>query len=86
MKDKEDRHHSSNEAKTNVLADHFFPLPVGADLADIGGWKYPPELSIGQEFTTDEIINNLKGIALYKAPGPDDIPDRLLRECRDVLA
>lgn len=47
IKDREGRHHSSNEDKANVLADHFFPPLVKADLADIERYRYPPELSIG---------------------------------------
>jgi hypothetical protein len=86
LKDREGRHHSSNEAKANVLAGHFFPPLVKADLADIEGYRYPPELSVSQEVTTDEILSILKDIAPDKAPGPDSIPNRLLRECRDVLA
>jgi hypothetical protein len=86
MKDREGRHHSSNEAKANILADHLFPPPVRADLADIEGYSYPPELPMGQEVTTDEILSILNHIALDKAPGPDSIPNRLLRKCRYVLA
>jgi hypothetical protein len=59
---------------------------VRADPADIERYRYPPELSIGQEITVDDIISILKDIAPDKAPGPDSIPNRLLRECRDVLA
>jgi hypothetical protein len=47
IKDREGRHHSSNEDKANVLADHFFPPPVKADLADIERYRYPHELSMG---------------------------------------
>jgi hypothetical protein len=86
IKDKDSRHQNSNEAKANVLADHFFPPLVKADLADIEGYRYPPELSVSQEVTTDEIVSILKTIAPDKAPGPDSIPNRFLRECRDVLA
>ena len=57
-----------------------------ADLADIERYRYPPELSVSQEVTTDEILSILKTIAPDKAPGPDSIPNRFLRECRDVLA
>jgi hypothetical protein len=59
---------------------------VKADLADIEGYRYLPELSVSQEVTADEIFTILKDIAPDKAPGPDSIPIRLLRECRDVLA
>jgi hypothetical protein len=59
---------------------------VKADLADIEGYRYPPRLSVSQEVTTDEILSILKDITPDKTPGPDSIPNRLLRECRDVLA
>jgi hypothetical protein len=39
-----------------------------------------------QEVTTDEIICILKDIIPDKALGPDNIPNRLLREYRDILA
>jgi hypothetical protein len=44
VKDRDGRHHSSNEAKDNVLAEHFFPPLVRADLADTEGYRCPPEL------------------------------------------
>jgi hypothetical protein len=59
---------------------------VRADPADIERYRYPPELSMGQEITADDIISILKDIAPDKAPGPDSIPNRPLRECRDVFA
>jgi hypothetical protein len=59
---------------------------VRAGLADIEEYSYAPELPMGQEVTTDEIISVIKHIAPDKAPGPDSIPNRLLRECRDILA
>ena len=46
LKDREGRHHSSNEAKANVLVGHFFSLLIKADLTDIKGYRYPPELSV----------------------------------------
>jgi hypothetical protein len=59
---------------------------VKADLADIKGYRYPPELLVSQEVTTDEILSILTTIAPDKAPGPDSIPNRFLRKCRGVLA
>jgi hypothetical protein len=76
----------SNEAKANILVDRFFSPPVRADFADTKGYRYPPELSMSQEVTTDVISSILKTIATYKIPGPNSIPDLFLRECRDVLA
>lgn len=86
IKDRDGMLHGPNEDKADVLADHFFPPPVNADLADIAGHVYPPELSVSQEVTTDNILGILKTIAPDKAPRSDSIPNRFLRECRDVLA
>ena len=87
IKDRDGTHRSSNGAKANVLAEHFFPPPVRADLTDIEGYRYSPELSMSrQEVTADEIRDMLKTIAPDRAPGPDSIPNRFLRECRGILA
>jgi hypothetical protein len=69
IKDGDGKHHSSNEAKGNVVANHFFPLPVGADLTDIEGWLYPTELPMSQEVAADDILSILKTIALDKTSG-----------------
>jgi hypothetical protein len=69
MKDRRGRIHSSNEDKADVLAVHFFPPTVRADLTDIDGYVYLPELSISQEITAGEVLSILKTIAAYKAPG-----------------
>lgn len=86
IKDRDVTHRSSNGAKANVLAENFFPPPVRAGLTDIEGYRYPRELSMSQEVTADEIRDMLKTIAPDKAPGSDSIPNRFLRECRDVVA
>lgn len=86
LKDREGRHHSANEAKADILAEHFFPLPVAADLADLEGFQYPPELPMSQDVSAIEVVHILKNIPPDETPGPDGIPNRFLRECRDVLA
>ncbi|PPJ53230.1 hypothetical protein CBER1_11842 [Cercospora berteroae] len=78
--------HTTNEAKANALADHFFPPPIPADLNDIGHHIYPPELDIPQEVTPGDVAAVLKRLPPDKAPGPDGIPNRFLRECRGILA
>lgn len=86
MRDRDGMLHSSNEGKADILADRFFPSPVNADLADLAGHVYPPELPMSQEVTADEIVDILKNIAPDKAPRTDSIPNRFLRGCRDILA
>lgn len=41
MKDRDGRLHRSNKDKADVLADHFFPLPVSADLTDTRNLRIP---------------------------------------------
>lgn len=54
IKHRDGTHRSSNEAKADVLAEHFFfPPPVRADLTDIEGYTYSSDLSISQEVTAD---------------------------------
>lgn len=73
--------HTSNEAEASALAD---PLPVS--LNDITGYVYLPELHISQEVTSSDVVAALKHLPPDKAPGPDGIPNRFLRECRGILA
>ena len=86
MQEREDVQHDSNEAKADILASHFFPPPRDTDLDDIEGHLYPAELDVPQMVTADEVTQVLKQAAPDKAPGPDGIPNRMLRECSDVLA
>jgi hypothetical protein len=80
IEDRDSRHQSSTEATINILESHFFPPPVWVDLADFEGYKYPAELSMSQEVTTEEISSILKTIAPDKIPEPVSISNRFLRE------
>ena len=86
IQDREGVQHDSNKAKANILALHFFPPPRDADLSDIEGHLYPAEHDVPQIVTADEVAKVLKQSAPDKAPGPDGIPNRMLRECSTVLA
>ena len=72
---------TSERGKAEVLAQHFFPTPVTANLSDILGHNYPNELLIPYTVEEREIYDILKRLPPDKAPGPDKIPNRFLREC-----
>lgn len=73
--------HTSNEAEASALAD-----PPPASLNDITGYIYLLELYISQEVTPSDVIAAVKHLPPDKAPSPDGIPNRFLRECRGILA
>lgn len=66
---------------------HFFPQPVQADLTDIDGTTYPVELDdISSTITESEIQEAMGNLASEKAPGPDAIPNWMLKNCRLTLS
>src|SRR5437764_1177819 len=58
----------------------FFPLSPNADLEDLAGYNYPQEIEISMEITQDEVKNAIHRSAPDKAPGPDGITNRMLRQ------
>ncbi|KAI0991845.1 hypothetical protein K3495_g16342, partial [Podosphaera aphanis] len=69
-----------------VMAEHFFPQPVAADTADISGSIYPEELdNIPSTITPAQVEEIIAKLPSNKAPGPDGIPNRLLKECKITL-
>ena len=68
------------------MAQHFFPLPVIADIQDIEGFTYPEELkTIPKVITQQEIEKALQKLPNDKAPGPDGIPNVIYKRCADLL-
>lgn len=86
LKDRDGTHQSSNDVKADILAKHFFPPAKAADLSDIADHRYPSELPMLQTVSAEEVIKVLKALPPDKAPGPDGIPNRVLRECRGPLS
>jgi hypothetical protein len=77
---------SDNAGKSAILARKIFPPPVEADLKDIQGAEYPQPLLTEREVTAEQVIAALRNTHPDKAPGPDGIPNRFLKECRHALA
>ncbi|KHJ34495.1 hypothetical protein EV44_g3457 [Erysiphe necator] len=69
------------------MAEHFFPSPIHAELEDIKGAIYPeisePISNYIDEVEFEEAISKLPN---DRAPGPDGIPNRLLKQCRKTLS
>ena len=86
LKDSSGTLQTTGKGKADVLAQHFFPAPVTANLSDIPGHTYPEELPIPCEVDEAEIHAILKWLPPDKAPGPDRIPNRFLKECSQQLA
>jgi exonuclease III len=78
--------HADNGKKAAILAERFYPPPREADLSDIPQTTYPPPVNISQEVTVEVVTKALKRLPPDKAPGPDAIPNRFLKECRAELA
>ncbi|KAI0997925.1 hypothetical protein K3495_g10264 [Podosphaera aphanis] len=69
------------------MARHFFPPPVAANIQDIAGTIYPDELhTVTRIITSAEIEEILGQLPSDKAPGPDGIPNRLLKNCKETLS
>ena len=59
LKDRQGRIHSTKDANAEILAHHFFPLPVPADLTDLEGHMCPPKPLASQEVTAEEVVCHL---------------------------
>jgi Reverse transcriptase (RNA-dependent DNA polymerase) len=69
----------SVEGKVRVFKETFFPVPPEADLSDINEAEYQTPLDI-PNITENEIKEAIGSAAADKAPGPDGIPNRALKE------
>jgi hypothetical protein len=67
-----------------MLKQAHFPLPVKADLRDLKGYSYPERVLIPERLAEDEGLKVIKELANDKAPGPDKIPNRILKRVADV--
>lgn len=79
--------HTEAPEKARIMAGHFFPQPMAADTADIAEANYPEELhGISSIITHTEVEEALTNLPSDKAPGPDGIPNRLLKKCKLTLS
>jgi exonuclease III len=72
--------------KERVLFQRFFPPPPEVDLTDIPEATYPDQIHQTEEITEEEISWIIQRVGANKAPGPDDIPNRLLKITSEAIA
>ena len=50
-----------------------------ADVGNLKGYNYPKRVSILERLDENKALNIIKGLAKNKAPGPNRIPNRILK-------
>ena len=79
-----DRHTSTNDEKSEALAKSFFPPPPSSPA--IPAVCYPQPAKIFKFFSRAHIRNTADKLSAFKAPGPDGIPNVVLKKCIDVIS
>ena len=70
---------ATNRQKTDTLSKTFFPPPAPADLKDISEATYPNPIPTNFNVTTAQVKRAIDKLAPNKAPGPDEIPNHILK-------
>jgi hypothetical protein len=68
----------SIEDKASLLRETAFPKPIEADLHDITNYIYAKPLEMEDKLDTSEIYRACLRTKPDKAPGPDNIPNRVI--------
>ncbi|SLM39698.1 Reverse transcriptase domain [Lasallia pustulata] len=76
---------TTNESKARVFTRQFFPPPRATNLSDMESCQYLPPLSISNDVTADDIRTELRKLKPDKAPGPDNIPNKVLKLAQEEL-
>ena len=74
----------TNEDKSNTLAKTFFP-PAPNTTTVPADYLYPESLPDPTPITEDQLLRAINKLSPYKAPGPDEIPNAMFKNCSDVL-
>lgn len=75
---------TTNEEKALLLAKSFFPLPPAA--VTIPSSAYPEPIPDLPFFSRTRIAEAIQGLKPFKAPGPDGIPNVVLKQCASMLS
>ena len=67
------------ELKARLLRDICFLPSLEVDLSDIKGFCYPSAISQQEEITEKEILKAVNRTSKDKAPGPDELPNRVIQ-------
>ena len=69
------------EGKAELLFQTHFPPPPVVDLSDIDEYEYPASILDGPELTSREFSRALRKTPPDRAPGPNGVPNRIIRLC-----
>lgn len=75
---------SSNTEKSKALAKTFF-LPKPDNSRIDKDYQYPKACCKANQITREQIVQQLRKLKPYKAPGPNSIPNIVLMRCADIL-
>src|SRR5216117_692741 len=78
-------HAATYEQKVNALRKAFFPKPPLADLTDIPSAVHPQEIPYEAQITIQQIREAVNRLAPDKAPGPDEISNRVLKNALPAI-
>ena len=73
------------QEKLEALKEGFFPNPRDADLSDIADTAYPEPIVTDLEIQEQEVYDALRWVKANKAPGPDQIPNLVLKKIKEWL-
>jgi ribonuclease HI len=76
---------STNEEKSKMLGETFFPTPSVTEAEVEQETPEGEPVCDMDEITKDQILKHLARLKPYKAPGPDGIPNIVLTKCADLL-
>src|SRR5947207_10595603 len=76
---------TTNKQKLDTLKKIFFPSPPLADLSDIPKARYPKPMLTNHNITATQVKRAIDKLAPNKAPGPDEIPNHILKRCLSTL-
>ena len=71
--------------KIEELKKVLLPSPRSADLSDLADFEYPNDLPLPR-ITQKEILQTGKYLRMNKAPGPDQIPNEVLKVIMPVIS
>ncbi|KAJ3572016.1 hypothetical protein NP233_g3369 [Leucocoprinus birnbaumii] len=79
------RQHITNEEKAEALGQAFFPRrPEQSTVPP--NQHYPEPLQLRSEINEEQVLSNIKALSSFKAPGPDGIPNVVLKETAEIIA
>ena len=78
-------HVATNDQKVTVFQKAFFLKPPPADLTDITLSVYPQEVPYEPQITIRQIQEAVNRLSPDKAPGPDEISNRVLKNTLPII-